>query len=293
MALFKIGDCYPNYRERFFDGNDIKGTSVYSSGKDSDKVGSVHDVLVDEIGRIRYLVVDIGFWIFGKRILLPVGQCIDKPEQERIYATNLTKESVERLPEYSDDMVLNFDYEEQVRSVYRLPSVEASTPVEMLTPVKQTARHATPKKPTQYVHDREPTLYGMNDNNHRRLRLYEERLVADKVRRKTGDVKVSKRIETETTDAAVTIQKEIIVIEIQSVQGATRVNTPDGTLQDGEVAHLDIYEEQANIRKEPVVYQEVNIRKEIKTDVVTGHGTLRREELDIHQEGESPLADKR
>lgn len=286
MALFKVGDRYPNYREKFFGGNDIKGTRVYSSGQGSREIGSVHDVLIDETDRICYLVINMGFWIFGKRVLLPIDRCIDHPEQDRIYATNLTEESVERLPEYRDDMVLDLEYEEQVRSVYREPNAEAAAPTEVQAPVEPTSRNAMTDRSTKT--DEEPTL----DIDHGRLRLYEERLVTDKVRKKTGDVKISKRIETETTDAAVTIQKEIIVIEIQSVQGATRVNTPDGVLQDGEVAHLDLYAEQANIRKEPVVYQEVNIRKETKTDVVTGRETLRREELDIHQDGEQPLVDE-
>ncbi|MEM9805082.1 MAG: DUF2382 domain-containing protein [Cyanobacteria bacterium P01_D01_bin.56] len=181
-------------------------------------------------------------------------------------------------------MVLDFDYEEQVHSVYRA-SAGATAPVKV-QPVEQTNRYAVADRSTGY--DKEPTL----DIDHDRLRLYEERLVTDKIRKKTGEVKISKRIKTETTDAAVTIQKEIIVIEIHSVQGATRVNTSDGVLQDGDVAHLDLYTEQANIRKEPVVYQEINIRKETKTEVVTGRETLRREKLDIHQDGKQPLVDE-
>lgn len=287
MALFKISDRHPNYREQFFGGDDIKGTNVYSSSDESDKVGSVHDILVDETGRIRYLIVDVGFWIFGKRVLLPIGRCIDDPRQDSIYATNLTKDNVEHLPAYSDDMVVDYRYEEQVRSVYRMPSVETTASVEMSAPVEQTGQYAV--RPNQYDYDQDSTLYGMNDANHRRLRLYEERLVASKTRKKTGSVKISKRIETEPTETSVTIRREIIVIEIESVQGATRVNTPDGVLQDGGVVSLDMYEEQENFQKEPVVYQEVNIRKEIKTDVVNRQETLRREELDIYKKGEPPL----
>lgn len=289
MALFKIGDRYPNYKEQYFDGNDIKGTSVYSSSDETNKLGSVHDILVDEAGHIRYLVIDIGFWIFGKQVLLPIGRCIDNPSQERIYATNLTEESVENLPEYSNDMVVDPNYEEQVRSVYRLSSVETTAPVEMSVPVEQAGQYAAIPNADEYSSDEDRALYSMNDDNHRRLRLYEERLVASKVRKKTGGVKVTKRVETETTEASVPVQKETIVIEIESVKGTTRVNTPDGVLQDGDTAQLDVYEEQAKFQKEPVVYQEVNIRKEVETDVVSSQETLRREELDISQEGKPRL----
>ena len=64
MALYKVADYDPNYRD-IFQGQDIKDMSVYAEGND-DKVGTVNDILVDEEGRFRYLVVDLGFWIFGK-----------------------------------------------------------------------------------------------------------------------------------------------------------------------------------------------------------------------------------
>ncbi|MEM1251908.1 MAG: DUF2382 domain-containing protein [Cyanobacteria bacterium P01_H01_bin.21] len=290
MALFKIADRYPNYQNRFFDGQDIKGTSVYVSGNDTDKVGSVHDVLVDEAGRMRYLVIDTGFWIFGKQILLPIGRCVDDPERDRIYVQNLTKPQVEQLPKYSSNMVVDSDYEEQVRSVYRATSVETTAPVEMSVPVERSGRYATVDQ--VYSYDKEPLLYGMDDNHHKRLRLYEERLVTDKKRQKTGSVTVSKRIETEVNTAEVPVQKEKVVIEIESVKGGTRVNMPDDSFQDGEVTRLDIHEEQADIRKEPVVYQEVNIRKETETDVVTARERLRREELQVHKQGNPPVVNE-
>ncbi|MGB3615352.1 MAG: PRC-barrel domain-containing protein, partial [Elainellaceae cyanobacterium] len=138
MALFKIGDRFPDYQERYLDGNEIKGTPVYAD-VDDEKVGNVHDVLVDEEGRIRYLALNIGFWIFGKTVLLPIGRCTDPTDGDRIYANGLTKAQVENLPEYRDELVVDYDYEEQVRSVYRMPSagglgripVGDSVPVEM------------------------------------------------------------------------------------------------------------------------------------------------------------------
>lgn len=290
MALFKIADRYPNYPARFFDGQDIKGTSVYISGNDLDKIGSVHDVLVDDAGRMRYLVIDTGFWIFGKQVLLPMGRCVDDPERDRIYAQALTKEQVKRLPEYSSDMVVDSSYEEQVRLIYRTSSVETTAPVEMSVPVEQSGKYAIVEQ--SYDYGKEPVLYSMDDDNHKRLRLYEERLVADKTRQKTGNVTVSKRVETEVGTAEVPVQKEKIVIEIESLKGDTRVNMPDDSFQDGEISRLEVYEEQANIRKEPVVYQEVNIRKETETDVIAARERLRREELQVNKQGNPSVIDK-
>jgi hypothetical protein len=74
MPLFKIGDFNPNYREEAFDGADVKGLDVHA-GRTDEKIGSIYDVLVDETGSFRYFVIDTGFWIFGKKVLLPVGRC--------------------------------------------------------------------------------------------------------------------------------------------------------------------------------------------------------------------------
>lgn len=117
MALVKIADLYPDYREDVFGGADIKNFTVYDYNED--KIGSVHDILVDETGHFRYLVIDTGFWIFGKKVLLPVGKAKIDYSQERIYAVGLTKEQAENLPEYDDSMTLDYDYEERVRGVYR------------------------------------------------------------------------------------------------------------------------------------------------------------------------------
>ena len=59
MPLQKINDFDPNYVEAF-EGKDIKGRSVYTQEAD-EKIGTVSDVLVDEHGQFRYLVVDLGF----------------------------------------------------------------------------------------------------------------------------------------------------------------------------------------------------------------------------------------
>ena len=65
MNLKKLSDFEPNYLQTF-EGNDIIGFKVYIDASD-EKVGSVKDILVDESGHFRYLVVDFGLWIFNKQ----------------------------------------------------------------------------------------------------------------------------------------------------------------------------------------------------------------------------------
>uniref|UniRef100_UPI00286EAA14 PRC-barrel domain-containing protein n=1 Tax=Chamaesiphon sp. VAR_69_metabat_338 TaxID=2964704 RepID=UPI00286EAA14 len=64
MVLHKIKDFNPDYKEHF--GNrEIKGLDVYTA---DEKIGSVEDVLVDDEGRFRYLVINTGAWIVGKKV---------------------------------------------------------------------------------------------------------------------------------------------------------------------------------------------------------------------------------
>jgi stress response protein YsnF len=117
MVLMKIGDFDPQYKEAF-GGYDIKGLSVYAD-IDDDKVGNVHDLLVDENGRFRYLVVDLGFWGFGKKVLLPVGRSRVDSDNERVYAVGFTKKQAEQLPEFGDNLRIDSAYEALVHGVYQ------------------------------------------------------------------------------------------------------------------------------------------------------------------------------
>lgn len=270
MALYKIGDFDSNYRE-VFQGQDIKDMSVYPQGSD-DKVGSVSDILVDEEGRFRYVVVDLGFWIFGKKVLMPVGRTRIDYSQNRIYALGMTREQAENLPEYDENQVLDYDYEENVRGVYRNQPAAAST----------SKYDTTLYNRDTYRYDNEPNLFNLNDTNHQNIRLYEERLIANKQRRKAGEVGIGKHVETETARVSVPVEKERVIVERVTPADAGKAVAPgDATFNEGEVARMEVYEENADIRKEAFVREEVKIKKEVERDTVEAQEKIRREELDI------------
>lgn len=300
MVLYKLEDFDPQYRDAF-ENNEIKGLGVYTEGTD-EKIGTVDDVLVDEKGHFRYLVVDLGFWIFGKKVLLPIGRSrIDYPS-DRVYAIGLTREQAEDLPEFNERLATdtNYDYEESVRGVYRNPqyrtsTLESPTPVESSTPVESPMEYSTgvatssvPSTTPTYTRDtyryeQEPDLYELNEGNHQKLKLYEERLITNKHRRKMGEVGVGKHVETETARVAVPVEKEHIVIERITPEDAGRAVPPgEAKFQAGEVAHLEIYEETPEVRKEAFVREEVNVKKVVEQDTVETQATVRREELDVN-----------
>ena len=118
------------------------------------------------------------------------------------------------------------------------------------------------------------------------LKLYEERLVVDKDRRKAGEVAIGKHVETQTAEVAVPIEKERIVVERKDATGNTVVNPGSVDFRDGEVARVELYEESADIEKQAFVREEVSVRKEVERDTVRASETIRREELDIDADGD-------
>ncbi|WP_206603052.1 DUF2382 domain-containing protein [Leptolyngbya ohadii] len=364
MALYKIKDFYPDYREHFGD-HDVMGMDLYSG---NDKVGSVDNLLVDDEGRFRYLIINTGAWIFGKKVLMPIGRARIDYNDRHVYVDGLTREQVENLPEYDGSVPADFDYEERVRGVYRSPgsrsSVDAAnttpgsastmgtmgttgavgygstaaasgTPIDTATPldtpaaltdvsarrdrdidvnrrdtvanrdvrddrnplqkagdaIGNTVDRVTHRDDRSYTrdnyrydeHDRD--LFSMNDRDHQTFRLYEERLIANKQRQKTGEVIVGKHVETEHTQVNVPIEKERVVIErtnpVNQVVSEGEINA----FGDNEVVRMEVYEEVPDIRKETVLREEVTVRKEVDRDTVTADETLRREELDIDKDG--------
>jgi stress response protein YsnF len=90
-----------------------------------------------------------------------------------------------------------------VRGIYLTSTVEASAPVEaslpLEAPVPVSTTHSVSPQARNPAYDRdtytddiEPELYQMNEQEHQQLKLYEERLVADKTRRQTGEVIIGK-----------------------------------------------------------------------------------------------------
>ena len=327
MALHKISDFDPDYRSSF-DDRDMKGYSVYSES--DEKIGTVSDILVDEEGRFRYFIVDLGFWIFGKKVLMPVGRVRIDDSAERIYTTGLTREQAEDLPEYNENDLVDYDYEERVRGVYRTPNTygtagtmgmmgsatstgtttpatDAVSPIERsamldatapLDPTSSNASYATPaatsyNRDTYKYDDHDSDLYNLNEQNHQSLKLYEERLIANKRRVKTGEVTIGKHVETETERVSVPIEKERVVIERVTPTDAGRAVTPgEVDFREGEVARMEVYEETPEIRKEAFVREEVKVKKVVDQQTVNAEETIRREELDVNT-GNLPVDENR
>jgi uncharacterized protein (TIGR02271 family) len=265
MPLHKLEHFDQNYRETF-GGDDIKALDLYTEAEE--RVGSVADVLVDDDGRFRYLIIDTSVDFASKKILLPIGLSrINYPER-RVYVKKLSRQQLESIPEYKEDAIVDQDYEEKVRGVFRSSTSD-------MTYDRNTYNYQT-----------EPDLYSLNEPSHQTFRLYEERLVANKHRIKTGEVAVGKHIETETARVTIPIQKERVLIErVLPTEAGTVIDPNELKFQEGEVARIEVYEETPEIHKEAFVREEVRVKKVVEKDTVEAQDTIRREELDVDTAG--------
>jgi uncharacterized protein (TIGR02271 family) len=298
MALHKIKDFDPDYRNHF-DDYDVKGLDLYAGGE---KIGSVDDILVDDEGQLRYLIINTGIWILGKKVLFPIGRARIDHGDKRVYADTLTKAQVEALPEFTDDMTVDYDHEEQVRGVYRSSTQNKQQDAPAAYGVGYAGADSAPDTLNTapildleagyagydrdtYTYDKEPDLYALNDQNHPNLKLYEERLVTSKSRQKTGDAVISKRVETETARASVSVDKERVVIERVPVSSEAVVTPGEANFQGGEVSRMEVYEEVPEFHKEAFVREEVRVSKVVDQETATAEEKLRREELDVDMDG--------
>lgn len=122
-----------------------------------------------------------------------------------------------------------------------------------------------------------------------KIRLYEERLLVHKRRQKTGEVAVSKVVETETAKVNIPVEKESVVIEQREVTGNKKVAPGTANFANGKIAKVELYEETANIDKQAFVREEVDVRKEVDRETVYANEKVRREELKV--EGDADIVE--
>lgn len=267
MSLQPIAEYNPQYFQESSIKNELISRPVFISST-KEEIGTLNDVLVDETGRFRYLVVKAGSWLNERQFLLPAGICRTNKDRNAIGVLSIDdKQILEQLPAYNSASEIDYEYEEALRKVYR----------QLMNTDKAEVSHDR----DSYSYDREPELYQFSDEDSQTIKLYEERLITSKQRNEVGEVTVGKHIETETKEVEIPVEKERVVIKRTNVTNTTPVEPGAVDFEEGEVARVKVYEETANIEKQAFVREEVEIKKEVEKEVVTASETLRKEELDI------------
>ena len=121
------------------------------------------------------------------------------------------------------------------------------------------------------------------------IQLREEQLRAVKDTREAGAVTVNKEVVTEQKTVDVPVTHEEVVIERHPVQD----RPASGEIREGEELRVPVQAEQARLEKQTVVTEEVQVGKRPVTETEHLTDTVRREELQVDQEGKAKVRDAR
>jgi hypothetical protein len=87
-----------DYRDSTWtDGYDLDGYDVEAT---DGSIGNV-DRATNEVSN-AYIVVDTGFWIFGKKRLIPAGAITSVVHDDKKVHLAMTKEQIKNAPDYDD-----------------------------------------------------------------------------------------------------------------------------------------------------------------------------------------------
>jgi hypothetical protein len=88
----------------------------------NDEIGTVSDMLFEDVDwAIRWMVVDTGDWLPGRKVLLPVS-ALGQPDAEASnLPVNLTMRQIEESPDIDMSQAASSDMESRLLEYYSLP----------------------------------------------------------------------------------------------------------------------------------------------------------------------------
>jgi sporulation protein YlmC with PRC-barrel domain len=100
-----------------------EGYKVYDNR--GERIGKVDDLFIDETDREEYVGVKMGF--FGRKSTLIPMDIVRVNEADRALEVSESKDHVKNAPSFDDDEDITHEYEERIRSHFRLQSPETSS----------------------------------------------------------------------------------------------------------------------------------------------------------------------
>lgn len=98
------------YREsEWTNGGDVVGYDVEAS---DGSIGKIDEATVEADS--AYVVVDTGWWIFGKKRLIPAGAIVAVDHENQKVSVQLTKDQIKDAPDFDDTI----EFDRTDRSAY-------------------------------------------------------------------------------------------------------------------------------------------------------------------------------
>jgi sporulation protein YlmC with PRC-barrel domain len=95
----------------------------YSIQATDGEIGNVHDLYFDgDEWTVRYITVDLGFWIFGRRVLIAPESLHAPSWDDKVLPVSLTKQQVEESPDIDLSQSVTREHETRLRGYYGWPA---------------------------------------------------------------------------------------------------------------------------------------------------------------------------
>ncbi len=142
---------------------DLEGYKI--TAEDGD-IGKLHDFLFDNgFWTVRYVVVDTGHWLPGRKVLLRPGVLLNFNWRERSLGVGLTRKQIESSPDIDTDQPVSRQREQELHAYYGWPFYWAGPGMMPTTPPfapPLPPPQAEPKKGDPHLHSvREIIGYGV------------------------------------------------------------------------------------------------------------------------------------
>jgi len=243
-----------------------EGSDVY--GSDGEKIGSV-----SEIGP-NHFVVKKG-WLFTSDIYIP-SSAISGVEQERVQL-NVTKEEITRggwdRPPADEAGAGGYGEGAVYATEDQLTATQTSRTPDTVGVSERTYGSAETESPSATYERETPRESGTIERR-------EEKLEAQTRPEQAGQVRVSKDVVEEQQTVAVPVTREQVEVTSRAVDRPAE----GGAFQPEEVT-VPVSEERVELRAEPRVVEEVEIGKTARQETEQVTGTVRKERLNVDEEG--------
>lgn len=142
---------------------EVRGYHIQGS---DDPIGHIEDFIVDdETWGIQYLVVDTSNWWFGKKVLISPHWADQISWEERMVYVNMTRDAVEKSPEWNESDGINREFQESLDRHYGRSAYTGQREPDNGEATMARSGSKTPVDRSKIEHDKELSIESSTDGD--------------------------------------------------------------------------------------------------------------------------------
>jgi uncharacterized protein (TIGR02271 family) len=249
--------------------------------RNANKIGTLECLWADHTGEPAFVGVRTG-WFLGKTHVVP-AESVEVNERDQRLRLPYSEERVKDAPAYDADSEMTEEEEEEIDRFYGVQGrgVTAGVTAGGMSAFERRGPESAQSGRASERGEHRGPVAGREEAT---LQLGEERIVVGKREVEAGGVRLRKVVRTEVVNQPVELRREEVVIERVPADPAR--SGQSATFEEQEV-YIPLRREEAVVRKETRVREEVHARKESQTDTQQVTERVRKEDVQVERTGEA------